>query len=65
MSTSWVLEEGIRILILLTAAGIVWFGPIVYFIPIRLFIDQRATTAVQRSVTRRSGDPKLIGMQYW
>jgi hypothetical protein len=50
MSTSWVLEEGIRILILLIAAGIVWFGPIVYFIPIRLYLDQKA--AAQRSVTR-------------
>jgi hypothetical protein len=64
MSTSWVLEEGIRILILLTAAGIAWFGPIVYFIPVRLYLDQKTATA-QRSVTRRSGDPKLIGMQYW
>jgi hypothetical protein len=65
MSTSWLLEEDILISILLTAAGLAWFGAIVYFIPLRLHLDQKAATAAQRPATQRSGDLKLIGMQCW
>jgi predicted membrane protein len=63
MSTSWLLEEDILIFILLIA--LTWFGAIIYFIPLRLYLDQKAATAAQRPAAQRSGDPKLIGMQYW
>lgn len=57
MSTSWLLEEDILIFILLMA--LTWFGAIIYFIPLQLYLDQKAATAAQRPAAQRSGDPKL------
>jgi hypothetical protein len=58
---SWPSEENIQVIFLTILFA--YIAAILYFIPLRLHLDERAAAAAQRSARQRSGDPNLNGMR--